>query len=93
MRSPIAGVGSGNVILGRKSMFIGLRQECFNPVMPSILDRFFTSGYYEHMSRAQEMFIRQYINMAGKITSASMNRFDMPHEFLQFDRFLGGYKG
>lgn len=93
MKSPIAGIGSGGVILGHKSMFNGLHQECFNPVMLDILDRFFTQGYYEHMSREQEMFVKSYVRMAGRITNQQMQRMELPHEILQFDRFLGGYKG
>ena len=93
MKSPLAGISTGNVIMAHKSTFLGLNQECFNPAMLHILDRFFTGGYYEHMSREQEAFVRRYINLAGKVTANSLNRLDLPHDILQFDRFLGNYKG
>lgn len=98
IKAPLAGLGSESVISTHASMFNGLKQECFNPAMIHILDRIFTGGYYELLSREQEAFFREFVILAGKVTDGilrneTLPRIKLPHNFFQFDRFLGSYKG
>ena len=98
IKAPLAGLGSESVINAHASMFTGLNQECFNLAMIHILDRVFLGGYYELLSREQEDFFRKFVILAGKVTDGilrneTLPRTKLPHNFFQFDRFLGSYKG